>query len=118
MNWTRIALFGLIGILAANVAAYVMPDDGMTAGPMMREAAVIMVTGIVVFAWFGFIQRNRTVLHLALSAAVIWLLSFVWGAISHPIEPIVAVSSLFAIAIMAGMGLVVGLLARKLSKAG
>ena len=117
MNWKRIILFGLGAFLTSEAATLVVGVPRFGGWRSLLFLAAALIPTIVFMSWFTVVQRDRTVLHVSLAAALEWLLSFMPSAVANMPEPLVWVSSLLGWAAAAGMGLGVGLVLRKMSDA-
>ena len=118
MNWKRIVLFGL-GVFLVSMAVPNVIEPPIIAGRgMILFVAAATIPIVVLSGWLALIQRERTVLHVGLAVEGGWLLSFLPSATSRSAEPIVWLLSLLACAVMAGIGLGLGVSLRKLRGAG
>ena len=114
MNWKRIILFALAGFVISKYTPAVIAAPTVAGPRMFLWIAAAVISQIIPLAWFAAIQRERTVLHVGLAAAIGWLPSFVQVAILRDAPPLLWVSSFVVLVVITAIGLGIGLLAQRL----
>lgn len=86
MRWKRIALFVPLGFIATATAAFPFgflaglaesPGDGAPFWLRAGQAVAVSMATVLTLGWLAFIQRERTPIHLYVTAFSMWALSVV-----------------------------------------